>query len=480
MPTSQEILLGAMPSEKIPAAIAYMLQLQRLPPSWPLRELLASYEPPKAFSPAVFTEGVKHFIRTANLTFQERQSFYGDRLSGLHYANDLKTEWNRFHAETIGVEKLKGLAPHSWDSIRQDGFHTLVYKGRKPAEGLNDLLKGPSMIDCGMFCQLSLWFGLRYMLGDERFNHVFGQAPLFITQSLFHAIRNSATPHKGNPLYAFFSTMGNATIASAVVAQIVNTSFYSKKHPAGSYAVENTIFLNGLYHIFDAHVQQNQGLTKSQIEELLRNKFNEAQDENDIIRLAHYAENPEARHPTWGFKCSQLIEFAAIYRDMTLTEETFYQSQLPSIEPLVFDLGRVLSFLEHMKINLASTNLRQYRAGQSVAAMVSPNIEPTTATATAIVHVPAVTIEEHRGRKRSITASLLFPSQKILINRPTSFSRLPSKKQELSTREIQNLQTFFKIQLSQTQQFEASRVAPKRRLPSADKPKSFINNWQPK
>src|SRR4029077_8242019 len=155
--------------------------------------------------------GVKKFITLANSNPLDnplspgRKAFYGDIYSGLHYNNDLVKLWNASHIdkEPLKASHVATLAPFQWDYTLQDSFRILIYKGHQPAQALDELVKGPTVIDCGMFTQLCFWFGIRYILGNERFNQRFGRAPFFITQRVYNDIEHSNEPYLGNPLYSF-------------------------------------------------------------------------------------------------------------------------------------------------------------------------------------------------------------------------------------------------------------------------------------
>lgn len=212
---SDQSRLNSSSSEekKIHPAIEYFRQLQMTAPSIQLKEFLSSFTEPKSIDSETFAEGVKKFIQLANSnpldqkSSQGRKALYGTIYSGLHYNNDLVKLWNAAHTgyEPIKASHLTTLVPSGWDSTLQDGFITLIYKGQQPAQALDELVKGPTVIDCGMFTQLSLWFGLRYMLGNERFNQCFGRTSFFITQSVYNGIEDSNKPFSGNPLYSFLA-----------------------------------------------------------------------------------------------------------------------------------------------------------------------------------------------------------------------------------------------------------------------------------
>jgi hypothetical protein len=231
----------------------------------------------------------------------------------------------------------------------QDGFITLIYKGQQPAQALDDLVKGPTVIDCGMFTQLSLWFGIRYMLGNECFNQCFGRAPFFITQSVYNSTEESNKPFSGNPLYSFLAKKGIATIPSVTVRHLSNTPLYPLKHPGGNYGGENCIVIGEQYYIFDPHLENTQGITEATVLNLLRDAFNGDRQPYDVDRLSLYAATPEEVHPKFFQTYGQLIEEAEKLRDKTFSEEEFsHVKQSPELE-LTFDLHKFSVWLQRME-----------------------------------------------------------------------------------------------------------------------------------
>ena len=340
--------------KKINPAIEYLRQLQKLPPTPLLQQFLSAFAEPKLVTYDCFVEGVKRFISLANSNpFDERsnrKAFYESIYSGLHYNNDLVSLWNTEHpTQTITAAEITTLSPWEWDSILQDGFITLIYKGQQPAQALDALVKGPTVIDCGMFTQLSLWFGIRYMLGNERFNQYFGRAPFFITQCVYNKIEESSKPFSGNPLYSFLSKKESVTTPSLTVKHLANTPLYPLKHPGGNYGGENCIVIDEHYYIFDPHLANNQGITEADVLKLLREAFNEDRKSYDLDRLALYAKTPEQFHPKFLQTYSQLIDAAETLRAATLTADEFaLVEQSPELE-LRFDMHKFSIWLQHIE-----------------------------------------------------------------------------------------------------------------------------------
>lgn len=344
MAATSEYIMRSFKNGSIHPAIEYLRQLQRTEPSTRLREFLSTFVEPKPLLPEIFAEGVKKFVTLAN----SKDAFYDNRYSGLHFGIDLARLWNKDHSEARfdNIRQMEMFVPGEWNSVKKDTNYTLIYKGRQPAEALDNLLKGPSAIDCGMFTQLALWFGIRYMLGNERFNQCFGRAPLFITQLVFKAIDDNNKPYSGNPLYSFLSKTPEIVEASAVMVKpLTNTPLYNYKHPAGADEGQNCIVIDGQYYIFGAP----KALTKAEVLELLREAFNESRTEEDAWVLSEYAKTPENRHTRLDTTFADLIGLADITGIMTIdTEELSEINQEKGCE-LTFDLIMLTSWLEQME-----------------------------------------------------------------------------------------------------------------------------------
>lgn len=341
--------------QKMHPAIKYFRRLQGRAATPELKNFLSSFAEPKLINHENFVEGVRRFIELANSNPMgqgvNRKSLYGTSCSGLHYNNDLVKLWNAEHMikEPLKASAVTTFTPSGWDSISQDKFIVLIYKGQQPAQALDDLVKGPTVIDCGMFTQLSLWFGIRYMLGNERFNQCFGRAPFFITQVVYNSIKESNKPFSGNPLYSFLAKKEIATIPSVTVKALSNTPLYLLKHPGGSYSLENCIVIGDQYYIFDPCLESTQGVTEATVLNLLRDAFNKDRQPEDVDRLSLYAATPEEFSSRLQTTYGQLIEEAEKLRDKTFSEEEFsHVKQSPELE-LTFDLHKFLIWLQRME-----------------------------------------------------------------------------------------------------------------------------------
>jgi hypothetical protein len=339
------------------SAIAYLSDLLTKSPSIQLTQLLSSYRNPKSIDAETFVVGVKKFIALANSNPKDehssegRKALYGNEFLGLHYNNDLAKLWNSHYGESATVQAMQvsSFAPQQWDSIFQDEFKTLVYRGHLPAQALDVLVQGPSVIDCGMYTQLSLWFGIRYMLGDDQFNQRFGHTPFYLTQSVYNGIENAAEPYSGNPLYSFSSTLVETPASSVTVKHVANTVLYRLKHPGGNYGGENCVVIDGRYYIFDPFLSQTQGMEKEMVHNLLRESFNSAIEQCDIDRLEFYAKQPEQFHPRHLKTYGQLIEIAGELSEATFTEDEFLVNITDPELEFTFNLQKFSTWLQNVE-----------------------------------------------------------------------------------------------------------------------------------
>lgn len=333
-----------------PKAILHLNSLHKLRPSEELASDLRAFEAPKLHSQAVFAEGVLHFIRIANLSPTERAAYFGSELAGLHYNNDLAKLCNARRDEPIKSHQLSRICPPGWDYELKDGFFTLVFRGDNLSECLDRLLQGPTTIDCGMFCQLSIWFGLKYMLGSEVFNEVFGQSPFYLTQLVYNPVASVTSPYTGNPLFPFFRTIDEVEVArdTVSIAHVHNHKDYQLKHPGGNYGGDNCIVIDGQYVIFDPTLAATAGLSRADVQRVLLEAFNADPDANDRARLALYAEQDGASiHPKLGLPYTALIDAAKVFA--TVKADAIEVSSIDTSPQIVFDFNRFTTWLHRMQ-----------------------------------------------------------------------------------------------------------------------------------
>ncbi len=280
--------------------IEHIAQLRHEPASVLLNDILAEFAAPKEHTIQNFKTGISRFIDVANMRPEEREHVYGSPFAGLYINHDLAQVWaeaNPFQ-EPMVARLLDDHTTASWRCTVDEQNHTLEYAGSNPAQALNELLKGPAIIDCGMFCQLGIWFGLRNILGDDAFNARFGRKPFLITRSNYQA-PTPGNERGSNPLFAFFSAEEPGEERSSVaIEHVFNDYYYALKHPGGCNGGQNCLIINGTYHIF-APLLENKGTREDVIAQLLQS-YNDEQDANDEDILEILPDNPAFFQALYG------------------------------------------------------------------------------------------------------------------------------------------------------------------------------------
>lgn len=262
-----------------------------------LHQALAEFAAPKAHTLENFKAGVKRFVAFANMPPDEREHCYGSRFAGLYINNHLAQLWNTNCPMDQKVEphSLDSFTVGEWEYIFKDNCLTLHYPGERPADALNQLLSGPAVIDCGMFCQLGIWFGILNILGDDAFNAQFGQQPFLLTRFIYEEMKEGRE-HLGNPLFAYFS---EEELAGVGIEHLFNDQNYAVKHPGGNAQGENALIIDNVYYIFDPLRPAND-LTREGVIAYLLEAFNAEPDSNDADALSTFRENSDFFEDRYG------------------------------------------------------------------------------------------------------------------------------------------------------------------------------------
>ncbi len=342
----------AMPKEPSPP-VKFLLELRNRSPSRELSAYLSTLKMPKELSLANFIQGVQAFLDVANLTPEERKSFYGSELLGLHY-NTTISDLLSVQFGSIGVKDLPLISPASWGAqMAKEGIQSLIYKGDKPSHALDELLKGPSAIDCGMFCQLAIWFGIRHVLGNQAFDTLFGKGPFYITQFNYDPT-SILKPYIGSPLFSFLrSAAGAADAAVGIrIEYVQNVDLYGFKHPGGESNGDNCIVLQDEnYTCFSRKPKdQKAGLSRARVDDLLYEAFNAPQDDHDAARLALYLEHPETIHPRHQRSYGALSKLGEDLAAITLPREEWRAKVSTAPSTIAhFDFTRFQEWVSHMQ-----------------------------------------------------------------------------------------------------------------------------------
>lgn len=274
-------------NRQVTESMFYFNYLNSLEFSSEFQTFILDYHQPKEVTIENFIIGVRKFITLANTYANERENVFGKKFHGLHYPQNLIDLWNKEYNEDLHLDMIP--IPNGWNLDL--GY---VYKGETPAEALDVFVYGPTTIDCGMFCQLSILFGIRYMLGNEKFNQEFSKYPLYISQANYPKSIKNHTDYN-NSIHQFFSEVQfyeNGQLEqdiekdnSVYIIHIPNNYKYRLKHPSGAYGGENCIVVNGEFSIFDPGKAKTSGLQFNEIREILRTAYNEDQNNADLYQL---------------------------------------------------------------------------------------------------------------------------------------------------------------------------------------------------
>ncbi|MFI4957530.1 MAG: hypothetical protein ACHQAX_10045 [Gammaproteobacteria bacterium] len=334
--------------KEIPQWKQDLLHLMASPAKCDFATHLTQSSTPKVRNANTFKQGVEQFTRIANLPYSQRQAYFGHKFAGVHYNNDLSKHLNQSYPnKNIAAHHVAGIAPTPWEFDVKSAHLTLIYKGDKPSEALDALLKGPTVIDCGIFCQLSIWFGIKNMLGNETFNKIFGKNPFFITQHLYAGITHPNRPSAGNPLFPFFRKENPSVNPDAVyLVHLANHFLYQYKHPGGNYAGENCVVIAGKYTIFDPDLPSKTALSMTDVQALLRETFNEDHNINDRRRMELLQKRPEKLSEKLLVSFKDLIELADSFKEMKFDQEDWIagvSNPMPGL--LCFELDKFLSWV---------------------------------------------------------------------------------------------------------------------------------------
>ncbi|MFN7096169.1 MAG: hypothetical protein ACK4PR_01210 [Gammaproteobacteria bacterium] len=311
-------------------AAQYFNKLHAKAPSAYLEKFLRSLKLPKEHTMKILIAGINKFNKIANLSYKEREKIYGSPFSGLYYCNDLTNIWNEKFDTKIKPNDVILTAPARWWSYRMsEGRTYLVYNGINPSKALDKLLQGPTVIDCAMFCQISIWFGIRYMIGNRLFNRLFGNRPFYITQILYNEIHSAHKPYLGNPLMPFFDIdiIGVSNRAPTIcIKSILNHNDYKIKHPAGLGQSENCIVIGDAYTIFSP-LTQSFNLTKKEVQNYLFESFNKPPDHHDDAKIKAYSKHRlNSIHKLYQITYGELIHLSQLYAKKTLTKKEWLAS----------------------------------------------------------------------------------------------------------------------------------------------------------
>ncbi|PVH90554.1 hypothetical protein DM02DRAFT_434232 [Periconia macrospinosa] len=318
-----------------------------------------------------FIEGIRAF---ADLCGSKRTEYYNKPWKGLHYPHTFRREWNLDHPELhIFLEEEEEeeeeeacfQCPPSWESGCR-GKHlqwTLTRVEDLPlSRSLNELITETTTIDCGMWNALVIWFGIRYVVGDEWLDRFFPfkspNKPLVFTQSWQLRMEKDYT--SGNLLHDLYDrpseqespdTPEPNTLVQA--RTVFNHPLYWFKRPWGTGRLQNVIQIGADYLCFDPSAPNI--LSRKELDEALRQRYNAQHTSEDDDQLKFYKTYPGLVHPRRPTKTfGDLAKEADELMSHTLSQADWDRSKADRTRSanglrLIFNTKRLLTCLEDVR-----------------------------------------------------------------------------------------------------------------------------------
>ncbi|KAL7903797.1 hypothetical protein GGI35DRAFT_465215 [Trichoderma velutinum] len=313
---------------------------------------------------------IEHMKCFANLCGPERAKYHSNPLKGLHYPNPFVDLWNQMHPElpfTFADRDIRfTCCPPSWTSEVKHNHWVLRYTGVDFwGRGLNELVDGPTTLDCGMWCSVALLWGLRAVVGVKilRQRAQFAPGEFILTQYWDEPMNSTGT--KGNLLYRFYNywpSLPVRTISSIMQTSIVyNHNAYLQKHPGGAGRLYNTIQIGDEYLIFDSTTHRSI-VSLPELERLLRQDYNAPWDSGDWNELWSNFLAPEQDHPNYPGKKRERVFWEAIKKENHTLSETDWASDRPARpRAMQFDFFRLIDGLKASEdgANFKDVSLRE-------------------------------------------------------------------------------------------------------------------------
>lgn len=292
----------------------------------------------------------------------ERAEYFENPWSGLHYPTKIDELWSQtYPCWSYATNSVTSgwVCPLTWSYTFENSTATLTYCGSGPySQALNELIIGPTALDCGMWTQVAFGFGMRYMMGDGLFDRVFdiNKMQIKIVQSW-----NKAGP-EGNllsPFYDLWSYPGSRTRTRI----LYNHPSYPEKHPGGTGRLQNTIQIDDEYLIFDPS-SACKTLSLEAVQWKFIEAYNKPRDAADAKTMEQWKLSPEYIHPSlapnsWGEMYKRSITRASEKIDMTRLRRDQRVGQC-----LTFNFLRLVSCLEEVMSSRISVDVLRLAANK--------------------------------------------------------------------------------------------------------------------
>lgn len=198
-----------------------------------------------------------------------------------------------------------------------------------------------------MFCTLVVWFGIRYVFGDDWFDRLFPFETSYYILTQKWQLRMEKDPTIGNLLYDFYDTYTDESPGSSSRIQtsiqirtVYNHPLYLAKHPAGAARLENIIQIGDTCIIFNP--LGSNILSPEELDLRLLEAYNEPQTPADLEEVELYNTRPGHIDDRRGLSWGDLAREAAALANHTLTKLEWDESLMERTER-VRDLRRVFN-----------------------------------------------------------------------------------------------------------------------------------------
>jgi hypothetical protein len=257
----------------------------------------------------------------------------------------------------------------SKEIVRDCDSWILRYGGSEPlSQALNQLIIGPTTLDCGMWSVLTTWFAMRYVVGDDWFDKLFPfkESSFVLTQICYSKLNKERT--RGNLLHYFYDAFPDETFETTSETNlqartVYNHRSYLAKHPGGADRLQNIIQTGAKCIIFDP-LGPNV-LSMEELDRELMKALNEQQTPADLEQVQLFETNPEYLDPRYKLKSwGDLARLATGFANYTLTLFQWNESlqervKIPKSFRKVFNIARLIECMTEVRDWVHKENVKE-------------------------------------------------------------------------------------------------------------------------
>jgi hypothetical protein len=264
-----------------------------------MKRLLETFNETSTKGLPSFSEGVSKADSLMNVSYGDRARLFGSKFSGLFSPEAFVDIWNKTQDTFLQMGRdvaLQNVVPFGWKVSSSSPYSVISEKNETPSKALDTFVQGPSLLTGDMGNQLSLLFGLRFILGNRAFDDCFRERPLVLSSNFFKLVVDNESEREIFPFADCFSIeapgekRSNRKRHSIGIQQLSNHPAYIKKHLAKQYSQLSLLELKkGEYSFFEPIVKKRSGLRLNAIKSYLLFRLNERLTTNDEDKVANHA-----------------------------------------------------------------------------------------------------------------------------------------------------------------------------------------------